>query len=72
MLKCLSFLPAEYRDGRPELVPLRKEDEYIIANNGEWNYQDYLRGEVDHGYDDNDDGNDNDDDNNNINAITYE
>ena len=33
MTKCLSFLGAEFRKGRPEVAPQMKEDEEIEADN---------------------------------------
>ncbi len=36
MLRCLSFLGAEYREGRPSAAPLRKENKDLLADNGTW------------------------------------
>ena len=46
MHKCLAFISAEYREGRPDAAPQRKGDEQIISDSGEWNYDDYFREEI--------------------------
>ena len=50
MERCLKFLGAEYREGRADVAPQRKDDEELIADNGDWNQQEELREEME--YDD--------------------
>ncbi len=49
MLRCLTFMSCEYREGRPQVAPMRKEDEKILGEYIDWQMADAVRQEVEDG-----------------------
>ena len=49
MLRCLQFMNAEYRSGRPEAAPQRKEHEQIVGEDMNWQVTETARNELDDG-----------------------
>jgi hypothetical protein len=47
MLRCLQFMNAEYRAGRPEVAPRRKDNEHIVGEDMNWQITETARNELD-------------------------
>ena len=47
MLRCLQFMNAEYRAGRPEVAPRRKDNEQIVGEDMNWQVTETARNELD-------------------------
>ena len=46
MLRALTFMNAEYREGRPQAAPQRKGDEHILGEDMEWQIADAVQEEL--------------------------
>jgi hypothetical protein len=47
MVKHLHFMGAQYREGRPETAPMRKEHEQILGEDMDWQLAETARNKVD-------------------------
>ena len=47
MLRCLQFMNAEYRAGRPEVAPRRKDNKHIVGEDMNWQVTETARNELD-------------------------
>ena len=46
MLRCLTFMSCEYREGRAQVAPKRKDDERIVGEDMDWQMADAARQEL--------------------------
>ena len=46
MLRCLTIMSCEYREGRAQVAPRRKDDEIIVGEDMDWQMVDAARQEL--------------------------